>query len=362
MKVLIAAGGTGGHIYPALAIANKFVKEGHKVILVGREDSFEEKVFKTAGFEVLNIHSAQFYSDPKSLFRFSINASKGVYDAFKILEEQNFDLVIGGGGYVSAPILFAAFILREPFFIFEQNVVPGRTNRLFGRFAKAIFTGFPDVYNYFPKNKTVFSGNPVREIIFTTTKKDAAMEMGLSLSGTLKTLLVFGGSGGASVLNKVFSKIVVPFYQNTNAQIIFITGERDFEKVRSILPSNLPASIKVLPYLEHMEYALKLADFAVARGGAMTLTELSLMKIPAIIVPFPFARDDHQFKNATLLSQKGCIEIIREDALTEKLLLDRLIYYFSHNDIINKMGEKCAGVFPKNAADIIYERILKIYG
>ena len=360
MKVLIAAGGTGGHIYPALAIANKFAKEGHEVVLVGRQNSFEEKVFRAAGFEVLNIHSAQFYADPKSLLTFSINASKGVCDAFKILNRQDFDAVIGGGGYVSAPILFASFVLRKPFFVFEQNVVPGRTNRLFGRFAKAIFTGFPDVYGYFPKNKTVFSGNPVREVIFTVTKKDAAMELGLS--ETLKTLLVFGGSGGSSTLNKIFSKVVIPFYQKTNAQIIFITGERDFEKIRSTLPAELPESVKILPYLEHMEYALKLADFAVARGGAMTLTELSLMKIPAIIVPFPFARDDHQFKNANLLLQKGCVEVIREDTLTDKLLLDRLIYYFSHNDIIDKMGEKCKGFFPKNAADIIYERILKMYG
>jgi len=360
MRVFIAAGGTGGHVYPALVIANKFVKEGHDVILAGRQDSFEEKIFKAAGFEVLNIHSAQFYSDPKSLFRFFINASKGIYDAFKILKEQNFDVVIGGGGYVSAPVLFAAFILRKPFFIFEQNVIPGRTNRIFGRFARAIFTGFPDVYNYFPKNKTVFSGNPVRKVIFTAKREDAAKELGLS--GTQKTLLVFGGSGGASVLNKIFSKIVLPFYEKTGAQIIFITGERDFEKIRSALPLRLPSEIKVLPYLERMEYALKLADFAVARGGAMTLTELSLMKIPAIIIPFPFARDDHQFKNAVLLSRKGCVEVIREKELTEKFLLDRLIYYFSHKDIIKKMSEKCVGIFPENAADIIYERIVEMYG
>ncbi len=360
MKILIAAGGTGGHIYPALAIANKFAEKGHKVELVGRQNSFEEKVFKAAGFKVLNIHSAQFYADPKSLLKFSINASKGIYDAFRLLKENDFDVVIGGGGYVSAPVLFASLILRKPFFIFEQNIVPGRTNRLFGRFAKAIFMGFPDVYGYFPEGKTVFSGNPVRNEIFTVTKKDAAVKLGLS--ETSLTLLVFGGSGGASTLNKMFSKIVVSFYRKTNAQIIFITGKRDFEEICSNLPGELPGNIKVLPYLEHMEYALKLADFAVARGGAMTLMELSLTKIPAIIVPFPFARDDHQFKNATLLLQKGCIEVIRENTLTEKLLLDRLIYYFSHNDIIDKMSEKCTGVFPENAAAIIYERILKMYG
>lgn len=359
MKVLVAAGGTGGHVYPALAIASKFTKEGHEVVLAGRHNSFEERIFKAAGFKVLNIRSAQFYADPKSLLRFSVNASKGVYDAFKILKKQNFDVVIGGGGYVSAPVLFASLVLRKPFFLFEQNVVPGRTNRLFGRFAKVIFTGFPDIYGYFPQSKTVFSGNPVREEIFTVTKKDAAAWLGLS--ETLQTLLVFGGSGGASALNKIFSRIIVPFYQKTNAQIVFITGKRDFEGIRSALPEKLPGSIKVLPYLEHMEYALKLANFAVARGGAMTLTELSLTKIPAIIVPFPFARDDHQFKNAHLLVQKGCVEVIREKELTEKLLLDRLIYYFSHNDIINKMSKECKGIFPENAADIIYERIIKMY-
>jgi UDP-N-acetylglucosamine--N-acetylmuramyl-(pentapeptide) pyrophosphoryl-undecaprenol N-acetylglucosamine transferase len=356
MKVLIAAGGTGGHVYPALSIANKFREEGHDVKLVGRANSFEEKIFKENNFNVLNIHSAQFYFSPKAFIRFLSNALLGLFDSFKIMNDVFPDIVIGGGGYVSAPILLSALLLKKPFFVYEQNIIPGRTNRIFGRYARKVFTGFPDIYNYFPKEKVVFSGNPVRKSIFSVSKEEALSFFNFS-DGKF-TLLVFGGSGGSQKINFTFARILMPFYEKTHAQIIFITGKRDFKNIKNMFTEDLPLDIKIIPYLDEMEYALKVSDFAVARGGAMTLTELALSGIPAIIIPFPYARDDHQYKNAIFLKKQDCGMVVREEKLSDTVLLSKLIYYFEHQDIIKKMSNDCKGIFDSDAADKIYRGIL----
>lgn len=353
MKLLIAAGGTGGHVYPALSIAETFRNKGHYVLFAGRDNSFEKYVYENSGFQVLNIHSSLLEFAPLPLLRFSLNTARGIKDAFRILKKEKPDAVLGGGGYVSAPVLFAAFFLGIPYFIYEQNIIPGRTNRIFGRNARLIFTGFPDIYKFFDPDRTVFSGNPVRKKLLTTEKSEGLKYFGFSEK--LPVLLVFGGSGGARAINEVFSNICEEFSLKTNVQIIFITGKRDFEEISKRV--RMSDRLKVLPYLEEMEFALSASDFAVSRAGAMTLTELALTETPGIVIPFPFARDNHQFKNALYLKNKGCVDIINQDELSEEVLLNKLVYYFSDISIIDKM--KCKNVFPRNSAEIIYKSVME---
>ncbi len=351
--MLIAAGGTGGHIYPALSIGKIFRRNGWKVIFAGRKDSFEEQVYRSNGFTVKNVRSSLLDFSLISAAGFSVNLIKGVKDAFKIMLTENPDAVLGGGGYVSAPVLLAAHILRAPYFVYEQNIIPGRTNRIFANGAKSIFTGFPDLYGSFKPDKTVFSGNPVRPELLRTKKEEGLKYFGFS--GDLPVLLVFGGSAGAAAINEIFVKLYERLAATVKVQVIFITGRRDFTKVSAKIGNTKTGIIKVFPYFEKMEFAYAAADFAISRAGAMTLTELALTGTFGIVIPFPFARDNHQFKNALYLKGKGCVDIISQKELTEEILLNKIVCHLQDMDIFDKI--KCKEAFPPNGAEVIYKTI-----
>jgi len=351
MKIIIAGGGTGGHIYPVISIAKTFIKNGEKVVLIGRKNSKEESIYKSNKFYIRVIESSMLELTPKKLIKFTYKVSKGVREAMHILKEENPDAVIGAGGYVSAPIVFAAMIKKVPFFLYEQNVVPGRTNRLFSKKSRKILLGFPDIYGLLDKKKAVFTGNPIRMEITNTARLEGLKFLNLD---DKPTLLVFGGSGGARKINHIFSSIINKLLQKIDIQIIFITGKRDYPTIKREITTT-SKNLRIIPYLERMEYAIAVSDLAVARAGAMTLTELTKKGVPAIIVPFPYARDDHQKKNALFLKNKGCIDLVEESSLSESLLLNKVVYYFSHPDIINTMKEKTKGIFPEDSAKIIYK-------
>ncbi len=351
MKIIIAGGGTGGHIYPTLAIAEAFTSNGDEVVLIGRENSNEEKIYEANKFYVRTIESSALEFTPGKLTKFIYKASKGIKEAMHILKEEKSDAVIGTGGYVSAPLVFAAMMKNIPFFIYEQNIIPGRANRLFSRRSKKIFLGFPDVFHYFDERKTVFAGNPVRKKIIETKREEGLEFFNFS---DKPVLLVFGGSGGAKNLNYTFSSIIDKLLLEVDIQIIFITGNRDYPYIKNRIEST-SGSLRVIPYLEKMEYAIAASHFALTRAGAMTLTELVKKGVPAIAVPFPYARDDHQKKNALFLKNRGCIDVLEESEISEDTLFNKIIYYFSHPDIINTMKEKEKNVFPQNSAEIIYK-------
>ncbi len=350
MKILIAAGGTGGHVYPALTIGNTFRRNGWDVVFVGRKGSFEENIYLSSNFKVRNVRSSLLDFSFISMLKFSSNMLFGISDAFKVLKSEMPDAVLGGGGYVSAPLLLAAHFLRVPYFIYEQNIVPGRTNRIFSKYARTVFTGFPDVYGFFNQNKTVFSGNPVRDELFKVSREEGLKYFGFS--SEIPVLLVFGGSGGARTINRIFSQIYERLSETLQVQVIFITGKRDFKEISKIIKGE---RLRLLPYLNKMEFAYASADFALSRAGAMTLTELALTKTFGIVIPFPFARDNHQLKNALYLKKKGCVDVIEENNLSETTLLNKLVYYLHDTNIIDRI--KCREAFPLNSAEIIYNTI-----
>ena len=356
MKILIAGGGTGGHIYPALSIAKEFRRNGKQVIMVGRKGSIEEKIYEENNFQVRIIHSALLDFTPLKISRFLINATRGVFDAANIIMQEKPDAVIGAGGYVSAPVLLAAYLMRKKYFIYEQNIIPGRTNKIFGRGAENVFLGFPDTYHFFDAEKVLFTGNPVRREIFLADRKQSLEFFGFS--DKKRVLLVFGGSGGARKLNFIFTKIAKTLIDKYGLQIIFITGKMAFEETKKLLGSEMKELV-LLPYLNHMEYALKAADFALVRGGAMTLSELVHSRLPALIVPFPYARDNHQLKNALFLKDKGCVDVVEEKNLLPDLLLKKLFYYFEHIDIIKNKMDCCANFLPSDSAMLIYEKVME---
>lgn len=357
MKVIIAAGGTGGHVYPAIAIGQEFRKNGIDVIFIGRKGSYEEEKFLFYGFKVLNIIASQLYLNPIVILKFFYTFIKGTMQAVSILRRENPKFVIGVGGYVSAPIIFASILLRKTFFLQEQNIIPGRANRIFCKFAKCIFTGFPDSYNFF-KGKSVFSGNPIREEIKTIDRAKAIRIFGFE--ETRPTLLIYGGSGGSKKINEISIELIPEIIKEIDLNIIFITGEKFSNEVKDKIPKD--ARIKVFSYLEEMNSAYSICDFAITRAGAMTLVELSYFGIPSIVIPFPFARNNHQRKNAEYLKNKGCIEIIDEKDLNKEILKKHVIYYFKQIDIMKNKSKLCYDAFPHNSTEIIFQKIMEMIG
>lgn len=352
MQILIAAGGTGGHFYPAIAIGEAFKSHGIDVVFVGRKGSLEEKKYTEYGFPVRLIHASQFDFKPRLFFLFLLDFFKGISDSFGLMKTERIDVVIGCGGYVSAPVIFSSIISRKPYFLYEQNIIPGRANKVFKHFAKKVFLGFKDEYKFFG-GKGVFTGNPIREKMSLLNRGDALHLLGLK---NLPTLFVFGGSGGSNKINRVFSSAIPEIIKKVNIQIVFVTGERMYEEISNTAKFT---NVKVLPYIEEIQLAYSVADLALTRAGAMTLTELAYYKIPSIVIPFPFATDDHQKKNALYLAKKGCIDVVEENNFTKDLIVDKIVYYFTHMDIIKMMKERFReNIFPENSAELVVREVM----
>lgn len=354
MKVIIAAGGTGGHVYPAISIGEIFKSNGDDVIFVGRPNSFEEAKFKEYGFKVLHIQSSMFQFN--NFFKLFFNNFKGLFESFSLISKEKPDVVIGCGGYVSFPVVASSALKGVTYFLYEQNIIPGRANQILRWKSKKVFTGFPDIYGYF-KGKAVFSGNPVRFSVDNFDKNYALDFFGFV---DKPTLLIFGGSSGARKINNVCSSIVERLLTQIDIQVIFITGTKLFNETSKI-GEKFIKNLRVFPYLERMDLAYAVSNLAVTRGGAMTLTELVKSKVPAIVIPYPYARDNHQFKNALYLQNMGCVDVIDEAKLSEDFLYQKLVYYFSRIDILKKMKENCAGVFPLKSEEIIYKTIKEMF-
>lgn len=349
MKVIIVGGGTGGHVYPLIPIGKELKKRNFEVVFVGRKGRIEDRIFTSYGFDMEFVSASQFDFNIKTIFLFIFNFFNGVAESFRIIKKHKPDAVLGGGGYVSLPVLIASILTNVPIFIYEQNIIPGRTNLLFKRFAIKIFLGFPDANNIF-KGKGMFVGNPVRKEVIGVEKR-----VGLDFFDFEDkfTLLVFGGSGGAYKLNKTVFSIIEELLK-FDIQIIFITGEKFYKDFKDKI---VHKSLRMFPYLEHMGYAYAAADLAITRGGAMTLSELVLNEVYSIVVPFPYARDNHQYFNAKYFESLGCVEVLEENSLNEKLLLDRILELKEKLRII-KMG--CSSLYPKDSEVKIVDTIEEI--
>ena len=306
MKFLIAGGGTGGHYFPALAVASFLIERGHQVLYVGTVNGIEKKLgFPSRRTLLLNISGVvgRGIKGYFSSFRF-------VTSTLKILGELSSfqpDAAIVFGGYASLPSGLAAFLRSIPLYLQEQNSVPGRVNRLLSHFSRCTFLGFPIAGRYI-KDRTIFTGNPVRKkILETVERREEERRQVLEKLGFTekkKTLLILGGSQGALWINQLFLK-VIPLIKGYNLQIVHLTGnsKREDRLVEAYRDSGIDA--RVFPFYERIWELYAISDAAVSRAGALAITELSLFGTPTLFIPYPYAADDHQLKNAQYLSGKG---------------------------------------------------------
>ena len=367
MKVIITGGGTGGHIYPALAVALELKNRGWNILYLGSENSLEKEVTKEWD---VNFKSVKVAPLPRKINFKLINSLfsnlSGLYQSRKIIKKFKADVVFGTGGYVSGAVVLAGFLSSRKTIIHEQNVYPGVTNKILSRFTDKIAINFKDAEKYFPVNtgnKLIHTGNPVRKIIFETNRNTGIKYFNFSFSS--KTVLIFGGSQGAENINKSLSEIYKFIIEHKNFQLIHITGKNNFKQVTNYLKNNdinpeNYSKIKIIPYLKHMEYAYAAADLVISRAGATALSEITAKGLPAILIPYPYATGDHQKYNAQYLAKNEAAIMIEEKDLNEKILVEKFKKIISDQPLLKEMNENSYKLGRRKAAAKIVNEIEKL--
>ncbi|WP_027339302.1 undecaprenyldiphospho-muramoylpentapeptide beta-N-acetylglucosaminyltransferase [Halonatronum saccharophilum] len=322
MKVLISGGGTGGHIYPGLAIAKAIEEryEGAEILFVGTEIGLESDIIPKSGYKLKTIKVSGLPRKVSfKLVKSVLESGLGFIQAKRIIKSFKPNIVIGTGGYVCGPVVLAASLKKVPTLIHEQNVYPGITNKLLARFVDKVALSNIDAKKYFcSPQKVELTGNPIRGEILTKDKAESYKD--LNLDKDRKVILAFGGSRGAKSINESLLYLY-PQIRNSNLQLLHITGKEGFDEVKDKaleLGINIEdqGNIKVKPYLYKMSAALKVADLVISRAGATALAEITACGIPSILIPYPYAAENHQEHNARSLEKKGAAKVILDKDLT----------------------------------------------
>jgi len=317
VKVVIAAGGTGGHLYPGIAIAREILLDaGNEVLFVGTEQGIEGRVLPQEGLPVRFITVGRLKGmDIGSVLKTFITLPRSLKQSVRLLRQERPNVVIGVGGYASGPVALAAWLMRIPLVIVEPNSYAGLANRVLGRFAIKVFVCFPgrDAQGFFPAAKKVLTGPLVRKGITAGDRDQALKAFGLE-PGRF-TLFVMGGSGGAHAINMAMKDAAPDLANMPGLQVLHQTGEKDVEEVKA---GYRAAGVKAvaLPYINDMAGAYAAADLVVSRSGATTVAELAVCGKRAVLIPYPFAADNHQEHNARSLAERGGGEVIVQKDLT----------------------------------------------
>lgn len=352
-KFIISGGGTGGHVYPAIAIANALKEENpdHEILFIGAKGKMEMEKVPKAGFKIIGLWISGFQRSLtiKNLL-FPVKLVLSLLRTAGIILKFKPDVVIGVGGFASGPTLRMAEWLGFPIMIQEQNSFPGMTNRILASKAKRICVAYPGLEKFFSKDRLRMTGNPVRKDILNLEGKKSEAYKHFGLREGKKTLLVVGGSLGARSINlgvKKYLKEIV----DLGVQVIWQTG-KNFEQI-----SDLPKEIKMMPFIERMDLAYAAADFVVSRAGALAVSEIALVKIPSILVPYPHASENHQFKNAESLVE-GKAAILLEDDKVEDLLLSKLDALVNDQELATVLKQNIQSFgFPNSAKEIAEEAL-----
>ena len=377
MRVIFACAGTGGHINPAIAIANIILKNKpeSKMLFIGTKDGLENLLVKNAGFDIKHIRTGKIIRKPTlKNFKALYNAYQGISDAKDIIKEFDPDVIIGTGGYICVPVMLAAKKLKVPYILHESNAFPGVSVKLLAKNAKKVFIGFEDARKRLKNRKNiVYTGTPAKfseEDIDNIDKEIAKdnLKIGTRNIGQFndkerKIIFVTGGSQGARKINQVIlelatkkkdKKMFFVLVAGNNNYDNLIKEKQEIEKKENI---NLDEYIKIEKFLYNMQEMYKAADICITRAGAMTITELALAKKASILIPYPYAAENHQYYNAKVLENVNAGVIIEEENLTSDVLYEKL------NDIIDNnkieiMSNSAKLAIQKNVEKTIYVNVL----
>lgn len=375
MKFIIAAGGTGGHITPGLAIGTMLKNEGHTVIFVGTEHGMEKDLVPKAGFDIKYIHASGLVSGIKGKIEALKNLKLGTKECEKIIDDEKPDMCIGTGGYVTAPLMIAANKKGIHAMIHESNALPGKTTKLMASKIDEVAVGFEETKQKLKKGNIVVTGNPNKMCLNTLTREEAKAKLGINS----KLLLIFGGSQGAKKINETIMEIIKN-KQFGDYAVIYATGPKNYEDVfkRAALEDrdrysyvvdnddslelydDKEKKIIIKKFIYNMEEVMKAADLVVCRSGALTCTEIAEVGVASILIPFPFAAENHQLYNAQTLQNVNAGVIIEEKGLTESLLIKAIDEIISDDNILHTMSENSKKLRKGNPIENIKEEIYRI--
>jgi UDP-N-acetylglucosamine--N-acetylmuramyl-(pentapeptide) pyrophosphoryl-undecaprenol N-acetylglucosamine transferase len=358
LRIIIAGGGTGGHIFPAIAIANaiKKIKPDTQFLFVGANGKMEMEKVPQAGYEIKGLDIAGF--NRSSLIKnigLPFKILKSFLQVSKIIKEFKPHAVVGVGGYSSFPVLRFAQSKKIPTFIHESNSFAGKSNIMLGRKATRIFTASENMKAFFPEAKTILTGNPVRQSISHSEVSKRGSLKFLGLQENKKTVLVVGGSLGAKSINEAINKNIDAFAKN-NLQLIWQTGKPYFETATATVKGY--DEIVMKDFITQMEYAYGAADVVISRSGAMAVAELCLVKKPVIFVPYPYAAEDHQMANAMALVNKNAALMVK-DADAGNDLVNTLLKLMADENLQNELKNNISKLAVQNADEIIASQILQ---
>ncbi len=354
-RFLFAGGGTGGHLFPAIAVAEKvrdLIPEA-EIMFIGTKSKIEGSVVPKLGFKFKSIWIKGFsrkFNFENLLFPLKLFVS--IFQSLFININFRPLVAVGSGGYVAGPAIFSANLVGAKIILLEQNSYPGVTTRLLERYADEIHLGFEDSKKYFKNEERLFlTGNPVRENLKSINKQEALKEF--NLSGEKRTLLVLGGSLGAASINEAIVSSIDKLVEN-NIQVIWQTGKNYFDKYKSIAGGN----IWIAPFIEKMNSAYSACDLLLSRAGATTIAEIIALSIPAVLVPSPNVAENHQYFNAKSLSDKNAALLVENKNLKNELI-DAVMNLIFNDERLNIIKKNISLLGEKNAASIIANNIIK---
>lgn len=361
-RFLISGGGTGGHIFPAVSIANEIRRRypEAKILFVGAENRMEMEKVPAAGYEIKGLPVCGF--DRKNLLknvRVLVKLYQSMRMAKKILRDFAPDIAIGVGGYASGPMLKEAQKRGIPTLIQEQNSYAGVTNKLLAKGAAAICVAYEGMERFFPAEKIVMTGNPVRRNLLLCTTDPADARRAFNLDPDRRTILVVGGSLGARTVNESIIAALPDIAAADDVQVIWQTGKYYDESTRKALEASPAKNVVRMPFISNMDVAYRAADLVVSRAGASSISELQLLGKPSILVPSPNVAEDHQTKNALALANRNAAIMVRDAESVEKL--GRTMLATVHDDaLLASLGENVAKMALRNADEHIVDCVMEI--
>lgn len=356
MRVIVSAGGTGGHIYPALAIINKIKEKepNSEFLYVGTTNRMEHTIIPEKNIPYLGIKISGI--NRKNIFK-NIEVFNDYRNSIKLLKKKikefNPDIVLGVGGYVTAPVIYAAKKLGYKTFIHEQNQIPGVSNKFLSRYADKIGVSLPESVNYFPKEKVFFSGNPRSEEVVSISPIDKTK---LGLDKNKKLVMIVMGSLGSTTMNQKLRE-TLSLFNNKDYEVLFITGKNYYDTYKN---EKVSSNVKIVPYLDNMLSVLKKTDLIVSRAGASTIAEITAIGLPSILIPSPYVTNNHQLKNAEALEKEKATIIIEEKDYDGKELVRTIDSVLNDTNKYNSLKENTQKLGVVDSATRIYEVIKKL--
>lgn len=355
MKFLMAAGGTGGHITPGIAIATMLKNNGHEVIFIGTENGLETDLVPKAGFDIKYIHALGLKSGIMNKLKAIRALNKGINECKNLISEEKPDMVIGTGGYVTAPLMIAGISKKIPTMIHESNALPGKTTKWLAKKVDCVAVGFEAAKEKLNNlGNVVCTGNPNKMGMSNISKEEAKKK--INIEG--KLVLVFGGSQGAKRINETMIELINN-KEFKGYNVIYATGPKHYDNILSQI-KEIPNNVTIEKYIYNMEEIMRASDVVVCRSGALTISELSTVGVSSILIPFPHAAENHQYYNARTLADVEASIIIEEKNLTSKALKSKLEELINDDERLIKMQEAAKKIEKKNVLEEIMKEIDKV--